>query len=107
MSLPWRMPCCAAPAPEPHDPDTARPHTSPTNAAHGWCGGSACKIRQIGCHPPCQFEVAMELLAMVHHHNACEKCGLVLFVGHLLLTIRQLKVRHLRIDQHPVKCERT
>src|SRR3954470_16282720 len=27
MSLRWRMPCCAAPAPEPHEPDTARPHT--------------------------------------------------------------------------------
>jgi hypothetical protein len=39
-SLPWRMPCCAAPAPEPHEPDTARPQTPPQRyprVARGKC----------------------------------------------------------------------
>src|ERR1700712_3941247 len=38
MNLPWRMPCCAAPAPEPHEPDTARPHTSPPTSPTGGGG---------------------------------------------------------------------
>ena len=37
-SLPSRMPCCAAPAPEPHEPDTARPHIPPTTLPTGGAG---------------------------------------------------------------------
>jgi transposase len=38
MSLRWRMPCCAASAPEPHEPDTARPYTPQQHCP--WDGGT-------------------------------------------------------------------
>src|SRR3954468_25028365 len=89
MSLPWHMPCCAAPAPEPHEPDTARPHTSPTNAAHGWCGESASKSGRLDVIRYVGMISQWKRLQWCNRRNACEKCGLL--QGTVLAALHQAR----------------
>src|SRR3954462_4728384 len=76
MSLRWRMPCCAAPAPEPHEPDTARPHTSPTTPPTGGAGKVRSKSGRLDVIRHFSLITQHTCLRLCNRRHACEKCGL-------------------------------
>src|SRR3954447_7212285 len=76
MNLRWRMPCCAEPAPEPHEPDTARPHISLNNAAHERWGKLRSKSAGSDLIRYASLISQWNFLRRCNRRNACEKCGL-------------------------------
>src|SRR3954447_10840066 len=72
MSLPWRMPCCAAPAPEPHEPDTARPHTSPTTPPAGGAGKVRSKSGRLDAIHHVNLITQWKHVRGYNYRSACE-----------------------------------
>src|SRR3954465_4638136 len=71
------MPCCAAPAPEPHEPATARPHTSPPTPPTGGAGKVRSKSGRLDVIRHFSLITQHTCLRLCNRRHACEKCGLV------------------------------